>query len=336
MKNNVILDDAKLTPLLAAQGYADKAQALLAIQKEEWDLLEKGYSSLEDVKVRIFDFGEFQVKVQFNPGRITSTSACVDEKTIKERKCFLCLENLPPMQKGIKYGNNYIILCNPYPIFREHFTLTCINHQPQSIKDSFADLLDFGKDLGKYYTVFYNGPKCGASAPDHLHFQAGGKSFMPIDQEYDKIKTTLGKLIFDNNNLKVYAVDKYLRRFFSFESSLKDVVINAFNLMLNLLKEAAPEEDEPLINILVSYTNDTWRIIIFPRAKHRSSHYFKNGDENLLISPASVDLGGVLITPLEKDFNKVTKQNIIDIFDEVTIPQDNFSNITERLAMCIR
>ena len=121
------------------------------------------------------------MKVQFNPGRYISTSAKVDEKSINDRKCFLCPANLPEEQKGILYEEEYLILGNPFPIFPEHFTIPNINHVPQQIKNNFPLMLKLTKDLSKHYVVLYNGPKCGASAPDHFHFQAGTKNFMPIE-----------------------------------------------------------------------------------------------------------------------------------------------------------
>ena len=146
---------------------------------------------------------DLKINAQFNAGRMTSTSAKVDPKSISERKCFLCEKNLPAEQKGILYNNKYIILCNPFPIFPTHFTLTHKEHQPQRILDTFSDMLDLSKDLSKHYSVIYNGPRCGASAPDHLHFQAGNKYFMPIDDEFHQIKNEYGKMIFEDDDLSI-------------------------------------------------------------------------------------------------------------------------------------
>lgn len=332
MNDQIIIENNRLQSFLSGNTLADRTRALLASQKEDWELLRNGYLCLNDVKVKTFDFIDFRVKVQFNPGRFTSTSAKVDKESVNQRKCFLCSENLPADQKGI-VEDDFLILCNPYPIFHEHFTLPSIYHVPQSIKDSFPKLLDFGKALGKYYTVFYNGPKCGASAPDHLHFQAGEINFMPLDSEYNKIKTLLGSRIFSNDYLEVFAVDKYLRKFISFESKDKDVLVKAFELLYSILKgNSSSVEEEPMLNILVTYINDKWRVVVFPREKHRPASYFREGEDNILLSPGAVDMGGVLITPLEKDFEKLTMQDVISIFDEVSINQTDFNKVTEALA----
>ncbi|HNZ62580.1 MAG TPA: DUF4922 domain-containing protein, partial [Paludibacteraceae bacterium] len=152
-----------------------KVKNLFKEQVSEWDLAKKNYEDLKNVQIKSFSFGDFEIVVQFNPARIVSSGAKVDEKTIKERKCFLCKENLPPQQKGVDAGE-YSILVNPYPIFPEHFTIPRKEHIPQQIKPFFSDMLELAKSMDEF-VVFYNGPKCGASAPDHLHFQAGTKNF---------------------------------------------------------------------------------------------------------------------------------------------------------------
>ena len=154
-------------------------------------MLRSGYDTLQSVRTKVYDFGGVQIKVQFNPGRLISTSAKVDAASIKERKCFLCAENLPPAQRGIPCDGEYIVLCNPFPIFPEHFTIPSLHHTPQLIRDSFAALLRLTRELGSRYTVLYNGPRCGASAPDHLHFQAGNRSYLPIDAEYDALASSV-------------------------------------------------------------------------------------------------------------------------------------------------
>ncbi|MGE5680832.1 MAG: DUF4922 domain-containing protein [Bacillota bacterium] len=330
--DNMYITDSELQTFLTDETQAGKAKALLAEQKTVWELLRKGYESLDSVETRTFDFDGFQIKIQFNPGRIVSSSAKVDDKSIKERKCFLCPKNLPPEQRGISAEGDYVILCNPFPIFTEHFTIPNIEHTAQDIKSSFGKFLAFARDLGKFYTVFYNGPKCGASAPDHLHFQAGSKYFMPLDSEYDSIKTRLGNIIVDKADLKVYAVDGYPGKFFSFESKNNSALEEAFDRFYDLLKEKSLSEEEPMMNLIGSYENDTWRVMVFPRAKHRPSYYFAEGDENILLSPASVDMGGVLITPLEKDFKKITKENILDIFNQVSYQAEDFALIKDKLA----
>lgn len=297
---------------------------LLDSQIVDWELAKNNYKGLESVKVKDFSFDGFSIKIQFNPSRIISTSAKVDAKSIQERKCFLCKENLPKVQTGIDYKNEYIILVNPFPIFPEHFTIPKVDHKPQRIKENFEDILDLSKDLQDRYAVFYNGPKCGASAPDHMHFQAGIKNFMPVDYEFESTqKITLS----NSDNLKISYTENYLRNFISLESPDKYQITNAFNKVYDSIEQVEAKDDEPMMNVVASYQNDEWRIIVFPREKHRPSHYFEEGEKQILLSPASVDLGGVCITPREDDFNRITKRDIKDILTQVGVGKEKFDKI---------
>ena len=181
------INDQQLNDLIEQNNFGDAAKGLIEKQKETWPTLSSSYNSLKFIKKKVILFDGFRFEIQFNPGRYNSSSAMVDEKSINDRQCFLCMENLPKEQKGIII-NNYILLANPYPIFPEHFTISSLKHKDQRIKKNFEDMLMFSKILSKRYTIFYNGPLCGASAPDHLHFQAGSKYTMPLDNEYSFIK----------------------------------------------------------------------------------------------------------------------------------------------------
>ena len=318
--------------LTDANDYSGAAKLLLEQQKKDWHLLYEGYKSLEAVQSRDFDFDSFKVNVQFNPKRIISTSAKVDDASIKERKCFLCSENLPSSQKGILYKDEYLILCNPYPIFPEHFTIPNINHFPQRIREVFYLMLSLSRSMHKHYTVFYNGPKCGASAPDHLHLQAGSKYFMPVEREFNELKKNFGEKLFEEDGFSVEGVDDGIRRMFFLEGDLEDVLISTFNDFYEILTTLSSSKEEPMMNILSFYEPGIgWRIIIFLRSKHRPSRFFFQDERNLLISPAAVDLGGVCITPLEKDFNKITKEDLIEIFREVSIGKEQFEFVKTKL-----
>ena len=328
----ILSADKTILSLINENNFSDAAKRLFEIQKEDWQMLRVGVQSLETVKSKSFQFDGFKIKAQFNAGRIISTSAKVDPKSISERKCFLCIENLPDEQKGILYNNNYIILCNPFPIFPTHFTLTHKEHQPQRIIDTFSDMLDLSKDLSKHYSVIYNGPRCGASAPDHLHFQAGNKFFMPIDDEFHQIKNEFGKEIFEDDNLSVFAIDDSLRKFISIESIDKKLVVSAFNNFYKLYSELMNEEQEPLINLISFYEEEYgWRVIIFLRAKHRPAVFFAEDETKMLVSPAAIDLGGVCVFPREKDFNRITKEQIESIFKEVFVDEEILKALLDKL-----
>ena len=159
--------------------------AFLQEQLAEWEQARNNFAALSGVKVKEVDIDGMTVKVQFNPARIVSSAAKVDAKSLKERKCFLCAANRPAVQRGIEWGGHYTILINPFPIFPRHLTIPDNNHVDQLISGRIADMVSLAGDL-KGYTVFYNGPKCGASAPDHMHFQAGNSDFLTIGKILDE------------------------------------------------------------------------------------------------------------------------------------------------------
>jgi hypothetical protein len=334
---SVLSEDPLIINYANGNNFSEAARTLFIRQKDEWEMLAAGVESLKTVKVKSFQFGGFSIKAQFNPGRMTSTSAKVDDQSILERKCFLCSENLPDGQKGVLYHDEYIILCNPFPIFPMHFTLAHEKHKPQRIIDTFPYLLDLGRDLSEHYSVIYNGPRCGASAPDHLHFQAGNKLFMPIDEEFHLIKNEYGSEILDEKDDLVYAVDDGLRKFITIESTDYSFILKVFNIFYSVYSELVNAQDEPLMNLISFYESEYgWRIIIFLREKHRSTHYYKQGDEQILMSPAAIDLGGMCIFPRETDFENVTKENIEEIFKEVFVTKEILDKIQQKMIIRLK
>jgi Domain of unknown function (DUF4922) len=326
----VLSKDLEINGLASPNDYSLAAEFLLKKQFDEWQQLKDGYESLESVKFKTFHFGSFKIKFQYNPKRIISSSAKIDSKSIKERKCFLCVENLPLEQKAILYKDKFLILGNPFPIFPAHLTISSVKHVSQSIEDSFIDFLHASKDLAKHFTVFYNGPKCGASAPDHLHFQAGTKYFMPIDEEFHLLRNEFGKILSEDDNIAICSIDDGLRKFISLESKRIDKLQSYFSKLLRVLK--GDNHEEPMINIISSYEEKAgWRVLVFLRAKHRSHHYYEQGDKNILWSPAAVDLGGVCITPLEKDFNNITKELINEVFAEIMVTPEKLHFVGKEL-----
>lgn len=331
MTDNILITP-DITKTIDRNDYSSAAKYLFAQQYDNWEINRNSYDILRDVKVKSFRFGSYKIKVQFNPGRIISTSAKVDEKSIKQRKCFLCIENLPQEQKCIIYKDEYMILVNPFPIFPEHFTLSNLKHQPQRIADTFPFLLDFSKDLSKHYSVVYNGPKCGASAPDHLHFQAGSKGFMPMDDEFHLIKNEFGDELFSNENILITGVDDGLRKFITMESISYDLMVEWFQKILDILNTENPSEPESMMNIISSYNEEFgWQIAIFLREKHRPTHYFREGTGRILLSPASVDLAGCCITPDENSFEKINENIIREIFSEVFVDKQKFERIKQTI-----
>ncbi len=303
---------------------------LIAQQQSAWQQMAGGYASLEFIRVREIICSGFAVKMQFNPKRIVSTGADMDPAAIRLRPCFLCLENLPVEQQGIQYRDDYLVLCNPVPIFPRHFTVSFMRHTPQDFDSSIDAMLDIARDFNSEYTVFYNGPECGASAPDHLHFQASPRRAIPV--EWDAVDARRRKRFYYKNHVAGFTLMNYGRAVMVIESSDKSR-LNAFIQSLfvewrNLLRLTR----EPMINVLCSYQENIWRLIIFPRRKHRPDVYFKEGKERVLISPAAVDMGGLIVTPLEKDFLNVDAKLIEDIFSDVSEKQEFVDALLEKLV----
>ncbi len=306
---------------------------LLEHQNANWDLASKNYKGLEKVRKHTIQFDHnVKVAVQFNPERIYSSAAKVDAKSISQRKCFLCLENLPSQQKGVPFGEDYVVLVNPFPIFPKHLTIPHRQHIEQRISGRMAPMLELAKEL-KDYAVFYNGPKCGASAPDHFHFQAGNKNFMLMDKDFDILPKTR---VVEKENLHVWSMDNYLRHCLVLDSANKALLCETFEQVLQIITEILPAEDEPMLNIIASYNGNGWRVFIYPRKLHRPWQFFAEADEQIVLSPASVDFGGVLITPREEDHTKLNQNQIKDIFKQVSYTPEDFDKLTQRIAETVQ
>jgi hypothetical protein len=299
----------------------ERADNLFEDQKTSWPLLGTNWSLLHMAQIKQFDFEGFTIRVQCNPKRIVSSAAKVDKESIRSRNCFLCTENRPPEEQSVWSGEDYEILCNPFPIFREHFTIARATHTPQVIEPEFGSFLELSRELPDL-ALFYNAPNCGASAPDHMHFQAGNRGFMPIEDQIDTIKERYGEVLLDWNGITVTAVWDGLRRFYVAESTSKERM-EEFGAKVFLFLRRLQKGEEPMINMLSYYTYG-WQLLLFPRHRHRPWQYFEKGEKNILLSPASVDMGGALITPLEKDFQKITREDIEDIFSQVTFSHEHF------------
>lgn len=296
-------------------------------QQRRWPMLADGVTALKNVQFRELDCGTFAARLQFNPKRIISTGAKVDAATIKERKCFLCVGNLPPEQQGVLYHGKFLILCNPMPIFREHFTISHIDHIPQSIEEQILSFLSLAKDLSPVYSVFYNGPKCGASAPDHMHFQASPAGLIPVENEAERHLRIVKKI----QDVTVSTLEEYGRSVIVLDGANEQQMELAFLRLTSAMRSVMQTSDEPMMNVIGSFKEGSWRLIVFLRSKHRPAAYFKEGEEKVLISPASVDIGGLIVTPMEKDFVTVNGAAVADIYTEVSLTKNDMNSIIGKL-----
>ncbi len=303
---------------------------LLSEQKESWQDLREGYESLKNIRERDLSCGGFTVRLQYNPGRIKSSLADVGERKAHERRCFLCLDRLPENQKGIFYRNEYLILCNPMPVFPSHFIVSHLDHRLQAIAEPMDLFLRLIADFGSDWTVLYNGPKCGASAPDHLHFHAGPSGQMPIEKEMrGGNRITLTKRI---DGVLLYRMRDLGREVILLEGDDPTAVGSAFRVFLNALTKVLLIEEEPMMNIAGFQKEGKWRLMIFPRRKHRPAAFFRKGDARTVVSPGVIDMGGLLITPVEKDFEGLGGAEVEEIYREVSLEEKTVGHVIEALG----
>jgi hypothetical protein len=300
---------------------SDLLLQLLEEQKRIWPMAADGYASLQDVQIRELKCSTpagvaFSVWLQFNPKRIASTGAKVDAQTINSRRCFLCVDHLPPEQKGVLYENDFLVLCNPMPIFPAHYTVSHLKHSPQLIDPYLGTFLRLAQELSPKFSIFYNGAQCGASAPDHIHFQIAPTGKIPIEQEAadEQRRERIGEI----DGVAMLLLRDLGRAVIVFEGMNLENVARVIRQQTARMKAILHIADEPKINVICNYHAPQWRVILFPRRKHRPEVFFKEGDGKVVISPASVDMGGLIITPVEKDFNTVNASMIEKIYREVS------------------
>ena len=303
--------------------YSKVIDRLITRQLRDWDEAGRNYAALASVATRTLSLGESTVVLQFNPERRRSSAAAIDKKSLAGRRCFLCSENQPARQKALLWGDHYKIQVNPYPIFKRHLTIADLHHVPQRLSDRVGDMLLLAKSLPDF-VVFYNGPQCGASAPDHAHFQAGAKGEMPLCDEMPHATT---HMLADGDEGFIGYVDMLGRSLFTIETSTRRVAERYALRLLDLLPQPAGT-DEPMVNVLCWWdTGDrAWRMVIFPRSKHRPACYGE-GVGQLLLSPGAVDMGGLWAVPERKDYDVLTPEMIQTLYDEVCASRQDLTPV---------
>ena len=305
--------------------YNEEITQLWARQHAEWDTVRKNYGNLYNALTRTIKVGVNTFVLQYNPERLRSSAANIDAKAISERPCFLCNENQPPEQETVMWEDKYKIQVNPYPIFKRHLTISAVEHTPQLISGRFGDMMRLARDL-KDYVVFYNGPHSGASAPDHMHFQAGLRDELPICSELPWLTM---RVINSGACFLSYNISSLRPVFYIDTSSLEDGDKYLCEL-LNFLPQKEGH-DEPMVNILCWYDYNSWKIALFPRSKHRPSCYGTN-DDQFIISPASVDLGGLIAVAREEDFYRLTFPDVTSILSDVCLNEIEVAKIADNLT----
>lgn len=299
-----------------------RAIALVNQQRGNWDLAGTNYHSLRQLQTRSFHFGHFRIDCQHNPGRIKSTGAQTESILHDSGNCFLCEPNRPSEQAGIPFGNDFTILCNPYPIFPGHLTITANDHTKQQITGNLKSYLRLVQSLDEF-VVFYNGPKCGASVPHHLHFQAGIRDILPLEEEMSALLEGYSEVVLSDKSMDIRSCDKILRHFVHFSSTDEILMASHLERAIVLAGKQDPD-DEPLLNLLGWFNRGRWEITLFLRNKLRPDEYFAEDHQRLMVSPASVEMAGLVVLPREDDFKHITAAQLESVFRQVSIQDGEF------------
>ena len=295
-------------------------------QLEVWTDARHRFRDLKHVETRQFSD---QLKLQWNPARIVSTGAKIDKKTLGERPCFLCDKNRPKEQMSKQIDEKFHLLVNPFPILPVHFTIPARKHQPQLIYKNYGEMHRF-ISLHSDLMVFYNGPKCGASAPDHLHFQAGTNGILPLQTNWQRLYRNLTDIISLNDEEKISVVRDFIVPAFVIISKSAESDEALFRRLYKAMPQRG-DETEPMMNIISWRKGEEFISVVIPREKHRPEAYFAEGDAQFVVSPGALDMSGLIITPREEDFRKLTEEKALSLLQECGVSEEKMNAIIAKL-----
>lgn len=295
-------------------------------QLEVWTDARHRFRDLKHVETRQFSD---QLKLQWNPARIVSTGAKIDKKTLGERPCFLCDKNRPKEQMSKQIDEKFHLLVNPFPILPVHFTIPARKHQPQLIYKNYGEMHRF-ISLHSDLMVFYNGPKCGASAPDHLHFQAGTNGILPLQTNWQRLSRNLTDIISLNDEEKISVVRDFIVPAFVIISKSAESDEALFRRLYKAMPQRG-DETEPMMNIISWRKGEEFISVVIPREKHRPEAYFAEGDAQFVVSPGALDMSGLIITPREEDFRKLTEEKALSLLQECGVSEEKMNTIIAKL-----
>lgn len=308
---------------------AEALPAFVRWQVGHWPRLAEARAALANVAVRTVRVGDRETRIQFNPARAVSTTAKVDAASIQARPCFLCPGNLPPEEHGLSFGARWVVLPNPAPILMDHLVIAHREHTPQVVKGSLDGLLDFAVDSGGAVTALYNGPKSGASAPDHLHLQAVQAGVLPEEQLVIAARErgeVPGERLGQGEGFVAWRARGAVREILGVAGTRKGVK--------TALREAIATlgGDEPGLNLLARAHGDEVFALLFPRGKHRPDMFFAEGPEQRIVSPGVIDMAGIIVTVRASDYEALDGPTIEQIYREVTLPDADrwFGQLAQR------
>ena len=336
--NNLYKDRLRTLEILARQQMLQGKQELISDspllrffnrQLEIWDDARKRYHDLRNVKTRELVVGASSIQVQWNPARMVSTGARINKEALADRPCFLCEQNRPKEQVKKSIDNQYDLLVNPFPILPIHFTIPSVKHEPQLIREAYGEI---HKLLEEYpgIMVFYNGPKCGASAPDHAHFQAGTSGILPLQKSWKRLSHNLKTIFSLNADEDISLIEEYPCPALLIRSRSSYGDEQLFRRLYDALPQRE-DETEPMMNIVSWRRDEEFISVVFPRRKHRPDCYYAEGLQQYIISPGALDMSGLIITPREEDFKRITPEKALAILNEVSLTKDELKQVVTRL-----
>ena len=345
-QNNLYKDRLRTMELIARRRHLANRQSPLTRffdrQLEKWDQARSNYRDLCNAQSREIAVGDTLLRIQWNPARMVSTGARIDSQAIAARPCFLCKKNRPQEQiekllQGCRRptANAYHLLVNPFPILPMHFTIPLTTHEPQTIRNHFADIHLL---LNRYpnLMVFYNGPRCGASAPDHMHLQAGTSGVLPLQQAWQRLSRNLEVVCQPDDNTSLCLLRDFVCPAFVIRSKDADASNQLFSLLLRALEEQRPEAEaangeEPMLNIVAWLAEDEHVVVVFPRRKHRPDCYYAEGDRQFMVSPGALDMSGLIITPRGNDFHRINAAQVEAILRECAMTDEQVAIVANRV-----
>ena len=295
-----------------------------------WPETRDRYRELTHVETRELNVGSSTFEVQFNPARIRSTGATISKEAVAARPCFLCKANRPQVQMTKIQNADYELLVNPYPILPMHFTIPMRRHQPQQIRGMYGEMIQLLKNYPDLM-VFYNGPMCGASAPDHAHLQAGTSGILPLQREWQRLSRNLTEVARRGEDATLSVIEDYPCAALAIRSRSRRGSERMFATLYHALPKV-PDQTEPMLNVVAWRDDDEYVSVVFPRRKHRPDCYYKDNDEKLLVSPGALDMSGLIITPRREDFERITPEQALAILSECALSVEDMEALKERLA----
>ena len=304
-------------------------QRFFDLQLDRWSDADRRYRDLRRVETRELPVGASTIVAQWNPARIVSTGAKMDSKTLGERPCFLCDGNRPGEQMHRIVDNKWELLVNPFPILPMHFTIPSLKHRPQSVKDSIGELYRLLTDFPELL-VFYNGPKSGASAPDHNHLQAGTSGVVPLQKSWQRLSRDLTTVVSLSDDADISVIDDYPCPALLVRSTTKEAGDRLFRHVYAALPQRE-DETEPMMNVLGWRRDGEYLLVVIPRDKHRPDCYTAEGDQQFIVSPGSLDMAGLMITPREEDFRRLTPELAVSILRECGLDETVFGEVVQHM-----